>query len=100
MWNYRDKIICPTIDNPPSQIDFDNTVKNLTFPGGSTFGISKSVAFSIMDDTTHEETEGFIIVLDVDRTTTNASVTYTPNLRTALGRIANTDREFCLHALI
>ena len=82
-------------DNPPSQVDFDKTVRNLTFPGGTTFGTSKGVAFPIIDDDIHEQAEGFIIVLDVGQSTTNAAVTYTSNLRTTLARINNIDRELC-----
>ena len=80
-------------DNPPSQVDFDNTVRNLTFTGGSTVDATKRVSFPIIDDAIHEEVEGFIIVLDVDRSTTTVAVTFTPNLRTTLARINNTDCE-------
>ena len=62
------------------------------FPANSGVGAEQRVGFPVFDDVVDEDSEGFIIVLDVDRELTNVAVAFTPNLRTTLGRISDDDR--------
>ena len=72
--------------------DFNNTVRRVFFPANSGVGTEERVDFPVFDDVVDEDPEGFIIVLDVDRSLTNVNVFFTPNLRTTLGRISDDDR--------
>ena len=79
-------------DNNDRQ-DFNNSVRQVFFAANSGgFGIQKFVDFPVFDDVVDEDPEGFIIVLDVDRTLTTANVSFTSKLRTTLGRIFDDDR--------
>ena len=72
--------------------DFNNSVRQVFFPANSGVDTHRFVEFPVFDDVADEDLEGFIIVLDVDRTLTTANVSFTPNLRTTLGRIFDDDR--------
>ena len=75
------------------------TVRRVFFPANSGSMASQRVSFPIMDDAIDEEPEGFIIVLYRDDNLTSINVTFTPNLRTTLGRINDDDRElYNVHA--
>ena len=81
----------PSADEDNRQ-DFNNTVRRVLFPANSGVGAEQRVDFPVFDDHIDEYTEGFIIVLDVDRLQTDVNVVFTPNLRTTLGRICDDDR--------
>lgn len=74
--------------------DFNNTVQRVFFPARSRKNPFQSVHIEVFDDHIAEETEGFILVLDVDRNLTDVVVAFTPNLRTSLVRIYDND---CKH---
>ena len=72
--------------------DFNNSVQQVFFAANSgAYGIQRFVDFPVFDDVTDEDPEGFIIVLDVDWSLTTTNVSFTPNLRTTLGRIFDDD---------
>ena len=71
--------------------DFDKTVRRVFFAANSGANAERRVDFPVFDDVVNEESEGFIIVLDVDRNLTDVAVAFTPNLRTTLGRINDDD---------
>ena len=72
--------------------DFNNSIQRVFFPANSGVDTHRFVDFPVFDDVIDEDPEGFIIVLDVDWTLTTARVSFTPNLRTTLGRIFDDDR--------
>ena len=77
---------------PSGSRDFENSTRAIVFrPGGPT---SQMVQFPVFDDVVSEETEGFIIVLDVDEPQTDRNqVLFNAGMRTTLGKINDNDRK-------
>ena len=80
------------LDEPTGRRDFDNATRTIVFtPEGPT---SQTVQFPVFDDSINEETEGFIIVLDIDESKPNrGKIEFEDKLRTTLGRINDNDRK-------
>ena len=64
------------------------------FSPGSAEGSILSVPIDVLDDSIDEYTEGFILVLDVDKSLTVADVAFTPSKRTVLVKIYDNDCNF------
>ena len=68
------------------------------FKAGSKNGASIAVNIPVLDDDIQETPEGFIILLDVNKSQTlSGHVTFTASKRTALAIITDNDRK---HSLI